>query len=260
MAIILEEQTAVDITIASLGIVIPASSTDVDLTDQYPVLLLTFYGIPEIRTNVVNDIFLINNGTLSLDKTASLAFLDEFLRQELSAAVGELGEILKDGSVPFEGDQSMGGNKLTDVATGTGPLHGINFSQMGVAADTAKFLEVSWVDAGSAGLSIIGASYTCYAVLRYRGSDDIGDPQAITLVSTVNTSIKTMDIRIVDVTNGGLVIAEKLGISQTTLGTPAGIDMGAISNIPAASSVMEVQAKMNGGGTGILYTLSWEFI
>ena len=52
---------------------------------------------------------------LNFDNITSQEPLGQALKEWLS----EEGIILADGSIPFTGDQSMGGNKLTDLATPT---------------------------------------------------------------------------------------------------------------------------------------------
>jgi len=127
-------------------------------------------------------------------------------------------------------------------------------------SNNAKLMEVSWVDSGSAGLNINGAAYTTYANVRYRGSDDIGDIIEAILVAEVGNPTKTMDFQLVDLTNGGSLIAEILGYNETDHTNPPGQNMIITpANIPTGPAILGVNAKMNGGGSGTLFTFSLEF-
>jgi len=87
-----------------------------------------------------------------------------------------------------------------------------------------------------------------YQVLNriiFAGSSFYGAIPASIKAIAFMTGATSYSIRVVDLTNGGLVVAEQTGLVNTT---PAIIDLGAITNIPAGDAIFEVQMLRVGSG------------
>jgi hypothetical protein len=93
---------------------------------------------------------------------------------------------------------------------------------------------------------VANQTYQVVARFRFRGTAIMGVPTAM-LANFWSPPVPGgfVDCRIVDATNGNLVIC-----MATTNGTnPAQfIDLGVLSNLPAAPATFEVQIKTNGPG------------
>jgi hypothetical protein len=87
------------------------------------------------------------------------------------------------------------------------------------------------------------AFYAKVGILIYGGSNSIGTINFIETVSWMDPSIDSYNIRIIDKTNGKIVV-ETEEISNTVEQI---VDLGTVSNIPKTDTIFEIQAKRNGG-------------
>jgi hypothetical protein len=89
---------------------------------------------------------------------------------------------------------------------------------------------------------------TAFQVLNHyiwMGTNEHGTPTAIKIVARAEGGAgRPIDVRIVDATNGGLVIASV----QTESTTFIIIDMGTVSNLSAGEALWEIQGKRTSGG------------
>jgi hypothetical protein len=128
-----------------------------------------------------------------------------------------------------------------DTAPTTCPTdagHTITAGSVAAVASITKRAEYAWPP-----LTTTGGSYTTVGVLPFQGSDVTGPLVLLEAVVGLG-SANEMAARVYDVTNA-LVIAEALLITDVY---PAFVDLGAISNVPAAPAVWELQIKRTGGG------------
>ena len=122
------------VTLQSDRVVIPASTAgdvvEVELYDDADGVLTklastaaalgaSLIGVEDAATNFVGSEVETVLAEIATDAAAVEAALTAIL-----------GAVLKDGTVAFEADQSMGGHKLTDVATGTSPGDAVNVAQL----------------------------------------------------------------------------------------------------------------------------------
>lgn len=100
----------------------------------------------------------------------------------------------------------------------------------------AVSIPTGWVTGGFYIFSGTGAKTITKIEVAAQAAPPAG-PQAIT----------DYDIRVIDVTNGGAVIATITAIAAT--GGDVIYDLGTISNLPATGAVFEIQTQVNAGGT-----------
>lgn len=140
-----------------------------------------------------------------------------------------------DGLVPDDGIAGTGTRLLADDGSW-------------VSIGGAKSLISSFASGSSKHVSTTSNTYESLAHIIFPGSNKVGSIATIDvnawLSSTGGIPLKTGSVRIVDL-NSGLTICEKTGILA---GLESNIEsMGAISNIPAAASVFEIQGRKTGG-------------
>ena len=80
----------------------------------------------------------------------------------------------------------------------------------------------------------------------FRGTTSLGTPTALKVVGGFLGTPGTGDYRVFDVTNV-LVIAEITGVATLS---PAILDLGTISHLPAGEAIWEVQLFRSAGGGG----------
>jgi len=90
-------------------------------------------------------------------------------------------------------------------------------------------------------------AYTTVAKIIYAGSSVLGVPTSI-IANVWNDGATSVDIRVIDATNGDVVIAELTGITSSFDGNIP--NLGTLSNIPTGNASFEVQLALNGGGMG----------
>lgn len=83
-------------------------------------------------------------------------------------------------------------------------------------------------------------TYEVLGMIDYPGSAVVGTITKITAIATCLTSGKFSDVRIYDVTNGN-IMAELLNVSGDAFSI---VDLGAISSIPAAGAILEIQGRV----------------
>lgn len=102
------------------------------------------------------------------------------------------------------------------------------------------------------------ASYVVIGILHFGGTAALGTPTKIKAVGFKDGSPTSWDFRILDITNATTIV-EKTGNTGTVAEI---VDAGALSNLPAAEAMFEVQMKRTGGAGGSevhMYSLSMEF-
>jgi hypothetical protein len=105
-------------------------------------------------------------------------------------------------------------------------------------ASVVKRFEYTW-----ATLTTSGGSYAAVGVLPFQGTDITGPLVLLEAIVGIG-SATSLDARVYDMTNA-LVIAEATGITDAY---PSFVDLGAISNVPAAPAVWELQIRRASGG------------
>jgi len=100
-------------------------------------------------------------------------------------------------------------------------------------------------------------SWTRAGGFLFGGTDSVGTLIAVSTVSHQNGGGgRSHALRVYDADNG-LVIATVTGLTNTT---PAQVDLGAISNLPTASAVWEIQVMREGlNDSGSIYSIILEF-
>ncbi len=107
-----------------------------------------------------------------------------------------------------------------------------------------------WVDTNS-------MTYAVMSKFRFAGTDKLGTAIKIFANAWRVSGAGTGDVRIFDATNGN-PIAEIIGISSTV--DTNLVDLGALSALPAAAAVFEIQGRRAGGGTALaVSTINVEF-
>jgi hypothetical protein len=98
-----------------------------------------------------------------------------------------------------------------------------------------------------------GASYVTLQEFNFRGSDLWGTPQTLEVIASVVSGIGSIRVR--DITNS-LTIAENTNITNTTT---AVVDLGTISNVPAAGAVWAIQALNDSAVNTLCESLTLDF-
>lgn len=81
--------------------------------------------------------------------------------------------------------------------------------------------------------------YFTLHTIYFQGTNALGTPTGINAICGWLDDEAIQNVRIVDVTNGNAVVAEKLNI---TAQFPADVDLGTLSNLSADVAIWEVQA------------------
>jgi hypothetical protein len=98
-------------------------------------------------------------------------------------------------------------------------------------------------------------SYQQVVKIPYAGTARTGVPTKFEI--TTNIGAGSADIRVIDRSNGDVVIAEKTGIAT---GLNIGLDMGTLSNLPIDKALLEFQGKKSSGsGDNEIFSLRMEF-
>jgi len=92
-------------------------------------------------------------------------------------------------------------------------------------------------------------TYDTICSFIYQGSDVIGAISAVKAIGRTSAAA-TAGIRIIDATNGDLVICEVTNVTNTT---DAIIDLGTITNVPTGEVMLKLQAKTTSGSIWISY-------
>jgi uncharacterized spore protein YtfJ len=196
-----------------------------------------------------------NDEGIWLDEKAFTGIFLEMLKNQLAPyidMVGGAGTIIVDSTLTEAlSIEDEFGVKLLSFNSITGEVldKDGNVIVGGIVTSPMKF---AYAD-GSAQTNSLG--YAAIARFGFDGSTAVGTPIQINAVAS--TSATSYSIRIVDITNGSLVIAELTG---QTNATPTIIDLGTITNIDAGAAIWEVQMlKAGGGGFTALDSLSIKF-
>jgi hypothetical protein len=120
-----------------------------------------------------------------------------------------------------------------------------------------KSMVVSFASGSTKHVTTNSSTYASLAHFIYAGSSVVGDINTFNVnIWKVGGGANGVDVRLVDLSTG-LVIAELLNV--TSLLESNIQDMGAISNLPTNSSVIEVQGKRNGGVTLYIGSLELQY-
>jgi hypothetical protein len=120
-----------------------------------------------------------------------------------------------------------------------------------------KSMVVSFASGSTKHVTTNSNTYASLAHFIYAGSSVVGDINNFNVnIWKVGIGTNGVDVRLVDLSTG-LVIAELLNV--TSLLESNIQDMGAISNLPTNSSVIEVQGKRNGGVTLYIGSLELQY-
>ncbi len=92
----------------------------------------------------------------------------------------------------------------------------------------------------------------------FDGTDNVGDPSSILVNGFKDPLATTAEFRVIDITNGGLVIATGIGvISQDEFNI---VDLGVLANLPIGRAVFQIEARRTGGaGAAFINSLSVNF-
>jgi hypothetical protein len=88
-------------------------------------------------------------------------------------------------------------------------------------------------------ISYVGDSYAVMAYLLFEGTDVLGVPSSIKILSLTSNASKAYDVRVVRADTGD-VIAEITGQTNTVMESK---DLGTLSNLPAGETILEVQGR-----------------
>lgn len=135
-----------------------------------------------------------------------------------------------------------------DVTAGAAEWNRVVFPNSGTARTKSIDLVVADLESGEgAGVRIGETSWQVLLHHIWRGTDVNGVPSSIKYIARAEGGAgKPVDVRIVDVTNGGLVV----GSSSTESTDFVIVDLGALSNLSSDQAIWEIQGKRTtGGGT-----------
>jgi len=125
----------------------------------------------------------------------------------------------------------------------------LTLSPTGILALSGEIINVGWPPTielaftGGGGLPYVdryGDSYAVMAYLHFSGTDTLGTPTVMTVLSSTSNASKDYDVRIVR-SDTGAVIAELSGQNNTVIEPK---DMGTLSNFPTGETVLEIQGKV----------------
>jgi len=116
-------------------------------------------------------------------------------------------------------------------------------------------ISISFTDKSKPYVSQNGTSYGTMAYMIFSGTDVVGMPTAIEIISFGSSSNKSYNIRLVR-TDNGQTIAETSSLNNTEIAIH---DMGIISNIPSTSTIFEIQGKCENGGQSRISSLNIKF-
>lgn len=116
------------------------------------------------------------------------------------------------------------------------------------AADKSKLdgIPSGFTESVTGAASITGLSWALERRFTFAGTNKVGTPSKIYLNAWRTTGNSTFDLRIVRADNAQ-VVAELL--SQSGTDDQALLDMGTLSNLPTARTVLEVHAQVGNGST-----------
>jgi len=99
-------------------------------------------------------------------------------------------------------------------------------------------------DGGDPFLETASSNYKAMFRVPFGGTDNSGTPSGSEIIVNNSSGSGSTDVRIVDLTNS-VVIAEKTGITVTVATL---VNLGVLSNLPAAKAVWEIQVKQTVSG------------
>lgn len=190
----------------------------------------TFSGTTAIAGSGIGNV--PDDGVLA---TGARALFDDGLWKSLTGSVSTFSGTsavvgANNGLVPDDGVTATGNRLLADNGSWVS-LGGAKSMILTFAGGSAPYVEST------------ATTYSVVAKFIYAGSDAIGTINSI--LANIWVTSGNADVRIFDATNS-LQIAEVTAISATIDSNI--VDFGTLSNIPIGSSVIEIQAKKNGGG------------
>lgn len=240
MSKIVKNTTISDIEIQATGATIPASG-------QYTIPQQDYlmWADPDTITEMTTD---INSGDLVInDSIQDLPAADgaEFLRYPDKGLV----KITSNDTTPgYLFSKLIAGSLIGITKNGAGANETVTLDAQ-AAADEGKLKEIGFHDNSQPDVSVSSSTYKIIASFVYGGSTLVGVPTFMKAI--LHTTATSGDIKIFDVSNGNS-IAEK----NFTNTTKAIVDLGTLSNIPAAEAIFEVQMKRTGGGNAYLAAIN----
>ena len=93
-----------------------------------------------------------------------------------------------------------------------------------------------------------GTSYTVYASLLFPGKNAVGILNYAKVIMGRSNTTNPVSFRIIDVTNGGAIIAEVTGQTPSVVGDIIDLS-GALGNIPNGEARWDIEMKNDGGST-----------
>jgi hypothetical protein len=94
-------------------------------------------------------------------------------------------------------------------------------------------------------VSTSNTSYTSLLTFKYLGSNNVGPINYIEVISYRDPAITNYDVRVVN-HDTGAIIASRTGLTNTDY---VANDLGAITNVPTAESILDLQVRKTGGPT-----------
>ena len=161
--------------------------------------------------------------------------------EDLDAAIGAGG--FADEKVKVSANDTTAGYLLTKLVEGTN----VTFTEVDDGGDEALRIDVE-VEAVAPVRSLdiafhpmqIGENIWAHmSNLVFRGTNFMGTPTTIKVVAYSEDTNEPCDIRIIDVDNGGLVVAEV----SVTAAVFSRVDMGVLTNLSSDETLWEIQAK-----------------
>lgn len=119
-------------------------------------------------------------------------------------------------------------------------------------------IEIMFAGGANSDFNTVSATYVQAGVFRFGGTTTLGTPTKIKAIGWKDAATTSWDVKLNDITNA-TTIATKTG---NTGNTAEIVDMGTLSNLPAAEAMFEVQIKRTGGTGGNMvhiHALSTEF-
>ena len=156
--------------------------------------------------------------------------------------------IIAGGATGATGSTGSTGNTGPTGATGqtanTGPTGATGATgSTGATGAVSYYQNLTLATSGTPYLEVSASSYTVAARCVFPGSSLVTLTKVLATCSTSGGT--NMNIRVYDLTNS-LVICEKTAITDVTTALH---DLGAISNVPSAQAIFEIQYSIAGGGS-----------
>lgn len=183
----------------------------------------------------------------------TVIYADDFNQIILDIAVALSTAIFRDGQAAFTANQSMGGNKLTNLANGTNPQDAVTVLQV--------FTDPTFTGTTVDGVKVTGTALTVTtATVRLPSGTSIGDVSAAALATLEGVTGNIQAQLNAKLTNGGAMLDGTTAVTQPTCDSSQKVATTAFVAAAAFNAALPAQA----GNAGKFITTdgsqaSWKF-